>query len=79
MELSASVDKGRITRPEKENNIYRVIQKDCHKKFVSDGPKNFKKCNNSIMFRELLKGGFGILMFQKCQVCGILPFEAFAI
>ena len=32
-----------------------------------------------MIFRELIKGGFGILMFQKCQVWGILPFEAFLI
>ena len=24
-------------------------------------------------------GGFGILMFEKCQVCGILPFGDFPI
>ena len=30
-------------------------------------------------FRELLKGSFGIFLFQKCQVCGILPFGVFPI
>ena len=25
--------------------------------------------------RELIKGGFDILMLQKCQVCGLLPFN----
>ena len=38
-------------------------------------PKNFKKCNNPMIFRELILDGFGILVFEKCQVCGILPFE----
>ena len=32
-----------------------------------------------MIFRELLLGGFGILMFQKCQGGGILTFEAFPI
>ena len=58
---------------------YRVIQQDCHKYFFSDGPNIFKKCHNPMIFRKLIKGGFGILMFQKCQVWGILPFEAFPI
>ena len=29
--------------------------------------------------REVIKGGFGILMYRKCQVCGILPFGDFTI
>ena len=58
---------------------YRVIQRDCRLQFFSDGPKTFQKCNNPMIFRELIQGGFGILMFQKCHVCGILPFEAFPI
>ena len=28
-----------------------------------------------MILRELIKGGFGIMMFQKCQVCGFLPFD----
>ena len=32
-----------------------------------------------MIFRELIQGGFGILMFQNCQVCEILPPEAFPI
>ena len=32
-----------------------------------------------MIFRELIQGGFGILMFQKCQVRGILPFRDFQI
>ena len=60
-------------------SCYRVIEKDCHKYFFSDGPKKIKKCNNPMIFKELFLGGFGILMFQKCHVCGILPFEAFPI
>ena len=32
-----------------------------------------------MIFRELLLGGFGILMFQKCQGGGILTFKAFPI
>ena len=35
-----------------------------------------KKCHNPMIFRELLLGGFGILMFQKCQVSGNLTFKA---
>ena len=31
-----------------------------------------------MIFMELIQGGFGILIFQKCQVCGILPSEAFS-
>ena len=47
--------------------------------FFSDGPIIFKKCHNPMIFRELLMGGFGILMFQKCRVCIILTFKAFPI
>ena len=47
--------------------------------FFSDKPKKIKKCNNPMLFKELLLGGFGILMFQKCHVCGNLPFGAFPI
>ena len=32
-----------------------------------------------MIFRELLEGGFGILMFQNCQVCENLPLGAFPI
>ena len=32
-----------------------------------------------MIFRELIQGSFGILMFQKCQVCIILTFKAFPI
>ena len=47
--------------------------------FFSDKPKKIKKCNNPMLFKELLLGGFGILMFQKYHVCGNLPFGAFPI
>ena len=32
-----------------------------------------------MIFMELILGGFGVLIFQKCQVYGILPSEAFLI
>ena len=54
----------------------RVIQRDCRLYIFFDKPKIFKKCNNSMIFRELIYGGFGIL-FQKCLVCEILPIKAF--
>ena len=33
----------------------------------------FKKCNNPLILRELIKGGFGVMRFQECQLCGFLP------
>ena len=35
--------------------------------------KIFKNCQNPMVFRDLRQGGFGILIFQKCQVDVILP------
>ena len=28
-----------------------------------------------MILRELIKGGFGILMFQECKMCGFLPLD----
>ena len=53
---------------------YRVFERDCELYFFSDGPKKFEKCYNPMIFRERIQGGFGIWIFQKCQVHGILPF-----
>ena len=47
---------------------YRVIKSSCNKQYLSDKPKNCKKCPNPMIFRKLLCGGFVILMSHNDQV-----------
>ena len=50
---------------------------DCN--FLLADPKISKIVKKTMIFRELISGGFGILMFENCQVCGNLPFGAFPV